>query len=107
MPSIFSRLKRQNLRRLNRPLPFFLPFLSSFFLKNLPILISFYKFDRSYMQSQLLAVLALGGEETGQMDRRSRICRLQPLGCRAQADRLDFALDTPWAARFDLLRLMP
>jgi hypothetical protein len=49
-----------------------LTFLSSFFLKNLAILISFDKFDRGYMQSWLLAVAAPGGEKTRQLERRPR-----------------------------------
>ena len=58
------------------------------------------------MQSQLLAVLTSGGQEAGQMHRHSRCRRLQPLGRLAQTDGLDFALDAPRTARFDLFRLM-
>jgi hypothetical protein len=71
-------------------------------LKNLAILLSFDKFDRSYMQSRLLAVAAPGGEKARQMERSPRTCRLQPLCRRTQGNRLDFTLDTPWATRFEL-----
>ncbi len=59
------------------------------------------------MQSKLLAVLALGGEKTGQTKRSSRRGGLQPLGGRTQADGLDFTLDAPWTPRFHLFRPMP
>ena len=59
------------------------------------------------MQSQLFAVLTSGGQKARQMNRHSRCRRLQPLGRLAQTDGLDFALDAPRAARFDLFRLMP
>lgn len=59
------------------------------------------------MQSQLFAVLALGGQEAGQTNRHSRCRCLQPLGRLAQTDGLDFTLDAPRTTRFDLLRLMP
>lgn len=52
-------------------------------------------------------MLALSGEEAGQMNGHSGIRRLQPLRYRAQAYRLDFAVNAPRTACFDLLRLMP
>ncbi len=59
------------------------------------------------MQSQLFAVLAPGREKSGQTNRRSRRCRLQPLRCRTEANGLNFAFDTAQTAGFDLLRLVP
>jgi len=67
------------------------------------MLISFDKFDRNYMQSWLLAVAAPGSEKTRQPERRPRTRRLQPACRRTQGNRLDFTLDSSWAARFDLL----
>jgi hypothetical protein len=84
-----------------------LTFLSSFFLKNLPILISFNKFDRINVQSQLPAVLAARREKTAYAQRRSGIRRLQPPGRFADTDRLDFAIDAPRFSGLDLLRLVP
>ena len=69
-------------------------------------MLSFHKFDLSYVQSQLLAVLAPGGEKAGQMHLHSRCRRLQPLGRLAQGNGLDFALDAPRAPRFNLFRLV-
>jgi len=54
------------------------------------------------MQSRLPAVSAAGGEKTAQAERRSGTCCLQPLCRRTQGNRLDFALDMAWAARFKL-----
>ena len=59
------------------------------------------------MQSWLLAVAAPGSEKPRQPERRPRTRRLQPACRRTQGNRLDFTLDTSWAARFDLLGLMP
>ena len=58
------------------------------------------------MQSQLLAALTARCQKARQSNQHSRNCRLQPLRRFAQTDGLDFALDAPCAACFNLLRLM-
>ena len=58
------------------------------------------------MQSQLLAALTARCQKARQSNQHSWNCRLQPLRRFAQTDRLDFALDAPNAACFNLFRLM-
>src|SRR5450759_1948175 len=109
--SIFSAVKRQNLRRLNSWRP---PFLSSFLSpRPLPLPLapllgggmsnSFYEFNVGCVQYQLLAVAALAGEESGDFHLHSRPgCRHQTrFALEGQTGHL--ALHRALGAGFDLL----
>lgn len=76
-------------------------------MKNLAILISFYKFNRCNVQSQLFAALTLGGEKANHPNLRPRCCSLKPSRHIPQSDRLNITFNPPLDPCFRLLRLVP
>ena len=70
-------------------------------------MLSFSKFYRVDVQSQLFAALAPLGEKSGQLDLNSRRRRLQPFRVIPEGHGVKFTLDEPGVACLDLFRTVP